>query len=376
MKPKLETLAIHAGTQTDPATSAVTLAIHLSTTFEREADGSFPHGHVYTRSTNPNRASLEACLTALEGGFASAAFSSGSAAAGAIFRALQPGDHALIPDDMYWGIRNLLNQVFVPWGLELSEVDMGDLSAVKAALKTNTKLIWIETPSNPMLKITDIEGVVKLAKTCNALVACDNTWTPPAMQPVFDLGVDLVMHSTTKYLAGHSDVLGGMVTTKEDTAFWQRIVFVQKNEGAVPSPFDCWLVQRGIRTLPYRMRGHIENATQIAHFLDKHPKIERVFYPALKSHPNHEVAKKQMTTYGAMLSVFVLGGEENAIKLAANVKLFTRATSLGGVESLIEHRSSIEGEASKTPKNLLRVSVGLEHADDLIFDLEQALKLI
>lgn len=376
MKQHLETLAIHAGTQKDSTTSAVTPAIHLSTTFEREADGSFPNEFIYTRSANPNRAALEACLSALEGGVASAAFSSGSAAAGAVFRALEPGDHAIIPDDMYWGIRNLLKQVFVPWGLELSEIDMSNVAAVKAALKPNTKLIWIETPSNPMLKITDIEEVAKLAKSVGAVTACDNTWTPPDMQAAFDLGADLVMHSTTKYLAGHSDVLGGMLTTKEETTFWERIVFIQKNEGAVPSPFDCWLVQRGIRSLPYRMRGHIENTRQVVAFLDKHPKIERVYYPSLTSHPNHEVAKKQMKTYGAMLSILVNGGEAAAMQLAANVQLFTRATSLGGVESLMEHRSSIEGPTSLTPKNLLRISVGLEHPDDLIVDLEQALNTV
>ncbi len=375
-KPKLETLAIHAGSESDKASSAVIPAIHLSTTFEREADGSFPNEHIYTRSSNPNRAALEACITALEDGTASAAFSSGSAAASAVFRALKPGDHALIPDDMYWGIRNLLNQVFAPWGLELSEVDMSDLEAVKAALKPNTKLIWVETPSNPMLKITDIEEVAKLAKSVGAVLACDNTWTPPNMQPAFELGADIVMHSTTKYLAGHSDVLGGMLTTKEQNDYWERIVFIQKNEGAVPSPFDCWLLHRGIKTLPYRMRGHVANAEIIANYLDKHPKIERVYYPGLSSHPNHEVAKKHMRNYGAMLSVLVKGNEQHAMQLAANVQLFTRATSLGGIESLIEHRSSIEGETSKTPKNLLRISVGLEHSDDLIQDLEQALNKI
>ncbi|MCA9836528.1 MAG: aminotransferase class V-fold PLP-dependent enzyme [Trueperaceae bacterium] len=376
MKPKLETLAIHAGSEIDAATAAVTSPIHLSTTFERNADGSFPHGYIYTRSHNPNRAALEQCITALEGGEASAAFSSGSAAASAVFRALEPGDHAIIPDDMYWGIRKLLKQVFVPWGLELSEVDMSKLDEVKAHIKANTRLVWIETPSNPMLKITDIAGVVKLAKSVGAKVACDNTWTPPGMQPVFALGADMVMHASTKYLAGHSDVLGGTLTSREADAFWERIVFVQKNEGAVPSPFDCWLTLRGIKTLPYRMRGHVENAEAIAHFLAEHPKVERVAYPGLKSHPNHEVAKEQMSSFGAMLSVLLKGGEGAAMEVAAALKLFTRATSLGGVESLIEHRASIEGPDSKTPKNLLRVSVGLEHKDDLIADLEQALNKV
>lgn len=319
---------------------------------------------------------MEACITALEEGVSSAAFSSGSAAAGAVFRALRPGDHALIPDDMYWGIRKLLYQVFVPWGLDITAVDMSNAAYVKAALKPNTRLIWIETPSNPMLKITDIEAVANLARSMGATLACDNTWTPPGMQPAFELGADLIMHSNTKYLAGHSDVLGGTLTTREHNDFWERIVFVQQNEGAVPSPFDCWLVHRGIRTLPYRMRGHVENAEKIAHFLNEHPKIDQVFYPGLKNHLNHEIAKKQMTSYGAMLSILVKGGETAAMKVAAKVSLFTRATSLGGVESLIEHRASIEGPDSQTPRNLLRISVGLEHPDDLIADLDQTLAAV
>jgi cystathionine gamma-synthase len=370
----IETLAVHAGNEPDTATGAVSQPIHLSTTFERETDGTFPHGYIYNRTDNPNRKSLETLLATLEGGAAALAFSSGSAAAGAVFRALRPGDHTIIPDDMYHGIRKLLNQVFVPWGLELSYVDLTDLESVKAALKPNTKLVWIETPSNPMLKITDIEGVTKLAKAVAAKVACDNTWTPPDMQPVFSLGVDVVMHATTKYLAGHSDVLGGASIVKEIDEFFERMQFVQRNEGAVPSPFDCWLTMRGIRTLPYRMRGHCENAATLVKFLNTHPKVEKVYYPGLESHPNHETAKKQMTSFGGMLSFQVRGGEAEAMKVAANLKLITRATSLGGVESLIEHRASIEGPDSKTPKNLLRFSVGLEHVDDLIADLEQALE--
>lgn len=371
---KLETLAIHAGQTPDPATGAVMPPIHLSTTFEREPDGSFPHGYIYTRSENPNRTSLETCLATLENGAAAAAFSSGSAAAGAMFRALKPGDHALIPDDMYHGLRKLLKEVFTRWGLDLSFVDMTALDAVKAALKPSTKLVWIETPSNPMLKITDVAAVAELAKTVGAKVACDNTWTPPGMQDVFSLGADYLMHSTTKYLAGHSDVLGGVAVTKELDDMWKRIVFVQKNEGAVPSPFDCWLTLRGIKTLPYRMRGHCENAGKLAHFLDEHQRVECVYFPGLASHPNHAVAAKQMNAYGGMLSFQIKGGEAEAMEVAANVELFTRATSLGGVESLIEHRASIEGPDSLTPQNLLRVSVGLEHPDDLIADLGQALE--
>jgi cystathionine gamma-synthase len=371
---RLETLAIHAGNDPDSSTGAVSQPIHLSTTFEREADGTFPHGYIYNRTDNPNRKSLETLLATLENGAAALAFSSGSAAAGAVFRALRPGDHTIVPDDMYHGIRKLLNQVFVPWGLEVSYVDLTRLEAVKAALKPNTKLVWIETPSNPMLKITDIKEVTKLAKTVGAKVACDNTWTPPGMQSVFVLGADIVMHATTKYLAGHSDVLGGALVVKEKDEFFERMQFVQRNEGAVPSPFDCWLTMRGIRTLPYRMRGHCENAAKLAEFLNVHPKVEKVYYPGLESHPGHAVAKKQMTSFGAMMSFQIKGGEAEAMKVAANLKLIIRATSLGGVESLIEHRASIEGPDSKTPKNLLRFSVGLEHVDDLIEDLEQALE--
>jgi cystathionine gamma-synthase len=373
---KLETLAIHAGNEPDSATGAVSQPIHLSTTFEREADGTFPHGYIYNRSDNPNRKSLESLLATLEGGTAALAFSSGSAAAGAVFRALRPGDHAIVPDDMYHGIRKLLNHVFVPWGLELSYVDFTNLADVKAALKSNTKLVWLETPSNPMLKITDIEAVTKLAKKVGAKVACDNTWTPPGMQPVFTLGADIVMHATTKYLAGHSDVLGGALIVKEKDEFFERMQFVQRNEGAVPSPFDCWLTMRGIRTLPYRMRGHCENASKLAEFLNAHSNVEKVYFPGLETHPGHEVAKKQMTSFGAMMSFLVKGGEAEAMKLGANLQLITRATSLGGVESLIEHRASIEGLDSKTPRNLLRFSVGLEHPDDLISDLEQSLNTL
>ncbi len=373
---KLETLAVHAGNVPDASTGAVSQPIHLSTTFEREADGTFPHGYIYNRTDNPNRKSLETLLATLENGAAALAFSSGSAAAGAVFRALRPGDHAIVPDDMYHGIRKLLNQVFVPWGLELSYVDLSDLESVKAALKPNTKLVWIETPSNPMLKITDIEAVTKLAKTVGAKVACDNTWTPPGMQPVFALGADIVMHASTKYLAGHSDVLGGALIVKEKDEFFERMQFVQRNEGAVPSPFDCWLTMRGIRTLFYRMRGHCENAAKLAEFLNDHTKVEKIYFPGLESHPGHAVAKKQMTSFGAMMSFQIKGGEAEAMKVAANLKLITRATSLGGVESLIEHRASIEGPDSKTPKNLLRFSVGLEHADDLVEDLEQALNTL
>ncbi len=368
-----ETLAVHAGREVDPATGAVTPPIHLSTTFEREADGSYPKGYSYTRSDNPNRRALEACVAALEGGEAAAAFASGSAAAAAIFRTLLPGDHVVVPDDMYHGIRKLLLSVFAPWGLELSFADMTDLGAVRAAVRPNTRLVWVETPSNPLLKISDIAALAEVAREAGARLACDNTWTPPGLQPAFELGADLVMHATTKYLSGHSDVLGGVVVTRRADASFERIRLLQSHEGAVPSPFDCWLALRGVATLPYRMRAHSEHAALVAAYLATHPRVERVYYPGLSTHPGFELARQQMRLFGGMLSFQVSGGKAEAMAVAARVKLFTRATSLGGVESLIEHRASIEGPDSTAPENLLRVSVGLEHPDDLIADLAQAL---
>lgn len=367
-----ETLAIHAAAEPDPTTGAIAPPIYLSTTFERAADGSYPKGFIYSRTDNPNRRALEALLAQLEGGAAAAAFSSGSAAAAAVFRALRPGDEALIPDDMYHGIRKLAQQL-VPWGLSVRAIDMSDPQAVRAAITPQTRLLWIETPSNPLLKITDIAALSALAKDHGITVACDSTWTPPDLQPAFDYGADLIVHSSTKYLAGHSDVLGGAVITRQENPLWERIVQLQRNEGAVPSPLDCWLIQRGIKTLAYRMRGHCDNAARLAQFLQSHPKVARVYYPGLPEHPGHAVAARQMRRFGGMLSFTVVGDQAAAMRVAARTQLFKRATSLGGVESLIEHRASIEGPGSATPDNLLRLSVGLEHPDDLIDDLAQAL---
>ena len=370
----LETIAVHGGAEVDPASGAVTPPIHLSTTFERERSGGYPHGWVYGRTENPTRARLESLLAELEGGADAAAFASGSAAASAVFRALRPGDHALVPDDMYHGLRTLLREAIQPWGLELSVVDMTDLDAVQAALRPETRLFWVETPSNPLLKITDVAQVSAVAREVGATLAVDATWTPPSVQESFALGADLVVHATTKYLAGHSDVIGGAVVARRPDGIFERIRFLQRNEGAVPSPFDCWLVMRGIRTLPYRMRGHCAGARHVAEFLDAHPRVTRVHYPGLASHPRHEVAARQMREFGGMVSFRVAGGEDAAMAVAAGARLFTRATSLGGVESLIEHRASIEGPESATPRDLLRVSVGLEHPDDLVEDLRAALE--
>ncbi|GIV76347.1 MAG: cystathionine gamma-synthase [Litorilinea sp.] len=370
---QLETRAVHAGRQVDPATGAVMPPIHLSTTFERDADGAYPHGYIYTRSGNPNRQALEQCLAQLEGGAAAAAFSSGMAATMAVLQALQPGDHVLLPADVYYGTRKLAQEIFRPWGLAVSTVDMADLEQVRAAIQPQTRLVWVETPSNPLLKITDIAAVAEMAHRVGARCVVDNTWATPVLQQPLSLGADLAMHATTKYLGGHSDLLGGALIAREEDDFFLRIREIQATGGAVPSPFDCWLLLRSIRTLPYRMRAHCHNGLAVARFLQEHPRVEAVHYPGLASHPGHTVAARQMQGFGGMLSIQVAGGADAAMAVASRVRLFTRATSLGGVESLIEHRASVEGPASTTPPNLLRLSVGLEHPDDLIADLAQAL---
>jgi cystathionine gamma-synthase len=370
---RIETLAVHAGHLPDAATGAVTPPIHLSTTFERAPDGSFPGGHVYTRSSNPNRTALEEALRALEGGAAAAAFSSGSAATMAIFQALSPGDHVIAPDDAYYGTAKLLRELFAPWGLAASFVDMTDPAHVAAALRPETRLVWMETPSNPLLKVTDIAHVAAMARAAGALAVVDNTWATPVLQRPLALGADLVMHSTTKYLSGHSDTLGGAVIAAREDAYFQRLRLIQTAGGAVPSPFECWLVGRGLRTLPHRMRAHCENATRVARYLADHPAVAAVHYPGLESHAGHAVAARQMSAPGGMLSVQVHGGRAEAMAMAAKLRLITRATSLGGTESLIEHRASVEGPETATPENLLRLSVGLEHPDDLIADLARAL---
>jgi cystathionine gamma-synthase len=369
----IETLAVHAGHEPDPATGAVTPPIHPSTTFERDPDGGYVRGHMYVRNSNPNRKMLEDCITALDGASASAAFASGQAAMTAILQSLRPGDHVILPTDIYWGTMKLVNDALVPWGLEASFVDMTDLDGVRAAVRPQTKLLWVETPSNPLLRITDIAGVAQIARKAGAKLACDNTWGTPVLTKPFDLGADLIVHATTKYLGGHSDVLGGVVSTRVADELFERVRLLQATTGGVPSPFDCWLVLRGVRTLVLRVERASESAGKIADWLATHPNVEAVHYPGLASHPEHAVAARQMSRFGAMLSFQVKGGEDRAVETAARVKLFTRATSLGGVESLIEHRATIEGPDTKTPRNLLRVSVGIEHADDLIADLDQAL---
>ena len=373
---RIETLAVHAGREAELGTRDVTPAIHLSTTFKKADDGSVPGGYLYGRSNNPNRESLERALAALEEGAAALAFSSGSAATLALFQSLRPGDHVIAPVDAYYGTAVLLKKHLNSWGLTSTFVDMRDLAAVGRAITPATRLIWAETPSNPLLTICDIRAIATIAKKCGAMLACDNTWATPLLQHPLKLGADVVMHSTTKYLSGHSDVLGGTLIFRQADAVLEKARSVQRDGGAVPSPFECWLTLRGLQTFPYRVRAHSENAQRIAEFLARQPNIEAVHYPGLPSHPGHKIAAGQMSGFGGMLSIQVKGGQDEAFKLAAAVKLFTHATSLGGTHSLIEHRASVEGPGSHTPANLLRLSVGLEHPDDLIEDLEQALKTL
>jgi cystathionine gamma-synthase len=369
-----ETLAIYQNRIADANAGAVAPPISLSTTFERDADGSFPHGHVYGRTSNPNRDALEAALARLEGGFVGLAFSSGQAATMTLLLALRPGDHVIIGDDAYHGTPALLEELFHPWGLTYTRVDFTDLEAIRSSIHENTRLIWIETPSNPLLKIADIQAIADMAHQAGAWCACDNTWATPILQRPLDLGCDVVMHSTTKYIGGHSDVLSGALVFKEDGEFYHRVRRYQLIGGAIAAPFDSWLLLRGIKTLTTRIRAQSATALQLATFLSQHPAVETVHYPGLESHPGHAIAQKQMTMFGAMLSVQIKGGVEAAMKVAGRVELFTRATSLGGIESLIEHRASVEGPNTTTPQNLLRISVGLEHADDLVADLNQALQ--
>jgi len=372
-----QTLAVHAGAEPDQETGAVTPPIHPSTTFLRGEDGAPVGDYVYTRERNPTRDRLEAALVALQpGAGAAASFASGSVAASAILRSVEPGKRIVVPDDMYHGIRHLILGQARHWSVTLDFVDLSNLANLEAALaQGDVAMVWVETPSNPRLKITDVSGAVTLAHAAGARLAVDATWTPPGVSDPFALGADLVMHSTTKYLAGHSDVLGGAVLARsEDDPTFAFVRNLQHLEGAVPSPFDAWLTLRGLRTLALRVREASSNAAQLASFLENHPAVVSVDYPGLPSHPGHEVAKRQMTSFGAMLSVRVQGGFEAANRIASATRLFRRATSLGGVESLIEHRAPVEGDGTQTPDDLLRVSVGIEHVDDLIQDFRRALE--
>lgn len=372
---RLETIAARSGRSIDPQTGAVTLPIHLATTFGREPDGSYPNGFVYGRLANPNRQALERAIADLEGGADAAAFSSGMAAVTAVAQTLRPGDRILVPEDCYHGTIAMLDQVMGPWGLGLVPVAMTDPRAVATALANEPaiQLVWLETPSNPRLDITDLAAIVQAAHAVGVRCLCDNTWATPILQRPIALGVDWVLHSSTKYLSGHSDVTGGVVVAAQADEPFDRLRQIQQLAGAVPSPFDCWLILRSLQTLAVRMAAHCAGARQVAEFLAHHRAIDQVLYPGLASHPGHTIARSQMADFGGMISVLVQGDRSRALAVAGHCQLLTRATSLGGTESLIEHRASLEGPTSRTPDNLLRLSIGLEHPDDLIADLSQAL---
>jgi cystathionine gamma-synthase len=367
------TLAVHAGAEPDAETGAVAPPIHLATTFRHGPAGERIAGYEYQREGNPTQDRLEHALAALEGGAAALAFASGMAAITGMLDSLPTGSRLLIPDDCYSGLRYLAREFLPERGVTAVAVDMADPAAVEAACAAGVAMVWVETPSNPRMKICDIAALAQLAHRHGALLACDNTFATPVLQRPLALGADVVMHSTTKYFGGHSDVLGGaLVFTQRDGVF-ERVAHRRHITGAVLSPFSAWLTLRGCRSPPARMAIHCANARGLVGFLAQHPMVERVNYPGLASHPNHAIAARQMSDYGAMLSLLVRGGREPTLAVAGKLRLFTNATSLGGCESLVEHRASVEGSNPVSPQNLLRVSVGLEHVDDLIADFAQAL---
>jgi cystathionine gamma-synthase len=371
---KLETIAVHAGREPDPTTGAVRSPLHLSTTFVREADGSYPHGYDYTRTGNPNRSSLETALAALEGGDKALAFGSGSAATLAAFSLAAPRGRIVCAADCYYGTARQLREIVSRWGVDVEFVDVTDLAAVSKALAVRTSLLWFETLSNPLIRVADVAALVDLAHAQGTLVGVDNTFASPVLLRPLALGADLVMHSTTKYLGGHSDVLGGVLVARAAGPEYTALRAYQGTAGNVPAPFDCWLLLRSLATLPLRVRAQSATALAIARCLQADRRVERVHYAGLPDHPGHDIAARQMHGgFGGVLSMEVPGGRERAMAVAARTRLFTRATSLGGIESLIEHRQSIEGPLTRTPPGLLRMSIGLEHVDDLIADLDQSL---
>jgi cystathionine gamma-synthase len=368
------TLAVHAGAEPDAETGAVAPPIHLATTFRHGPAGERQSGYEYQREGNPTQDRLETALATLEGGAGALVFASGMAAISGLLEALAPGSRILIPDDCYSGLRYLAAEFLPERDVHAVAVDMADLPAVEAACAAAPiALIWMETPSNPLLKVCDISALARIARAQGALLACDNTFATPVLQRPLALGADVVMHSTTKYFGGHSDVLGGaLVFARRDEVF-DRVAHRRHITGAVLSPFSAWLTLRGCRSLPARMALHCANARKLAEFLSAHPAIERVNHPGLATHAGHAIAARQMSDYGAMMSIQLRGGREAALSAAGKLRLFTNATSLGGCESLVEHRASVEGANPVSPQNLLRISVGLEHIDDLIADFQQAL---
>jgi cystathionine beta-lyase/cystathionine gamma-synthase len=373
---EFETRAIHQGQEPDPATGAVTVPIYQTSTFVQEAVGEHK-GYDYSRAGNPTRTALELCLASLEGAHHGHAFSSGLGAVTTIMHLVNPGERVVCVNDVYGGVYRMFTQVYGPKGYEFEFLTAAELSGNLAEhLDERTRVVWLETPTNPLLNLVDIRAAAEAARAAGAMVVVDNTFATPYLQRPIELGADLVVHSTTKYLGGHSDLIGGFAATNDPTVA-ERLTFLQKSLGAVPGPFDCWLVLRGLKTLAIRMRKHCENARVVAEFLDDHPKVEQVLFPGLESHPGHEIAKRQMADFGGMVS-FLAESEEEAVALCARTRIWRLAESLGGVESLIEHparmthASTAEGPFA-APGNLIRLSVGIESADDLVADLEAAL---
>jgi cystathionine gamma-synthase len=373
-----ETLAIHAGQEADPTTGAVAPPIYQTSTFKQDGIGGLRGGYEYGRTANPTSTALEECVAALEGGVRGLAFASGMAAEDTLLRTVcEPGDHVVIPDDAYGGTYRLFSKVLARWGVTYDPVPLADIDAVRAAVRPRTKLIWVETPTNPLLGIADIAALSQVAREAGARLVVDNTFASPYLQRPLALGADVVVHSTTKYLGGHSDVIGGALVVS-DVGLGADLAFHQNAMGAVTGPFDAWLTLRGIRTLGVRMDRHCANAARIAAHLVRHPGVSEVLYPGLVDHPGHELAAKQMRAFGGMVSFRPAGGEEAAVRVCERARLFTLAESLGGVESLIEHparmtHASAAGSPLEVPADLVRLSVGIEDADDLISDLDRAL---
>lgn len=371
---RIGTRVVHEGRAVDPETGAVTPPIHLSTTFARDDDGELLGEYGYSRYQNPNRQALELCLSGLEGGDASAAFASGSAAANTVLQALGPGDRVLYSADLYHGVRSLMETVAERSGISCRPVDLLDAAATDQALSAGAAVVWCETPTNPQLQVIDVEALANRCRAAGVLLVVDNTFATPVLQRPLELGADLVVHATTKYLAGHSDVTGGMlVTGNADSELWDRILTLQRHGGAVPSPFDCWLALRGIATLAVRMRQHVDNAEEIARRLESHPAVIETLYPGLPSHPGHAIARRQMGRPGGVLSFRVAGGEAGARRFTSRLAWLPRATSLGGVHTLVEHRALVEPDDSPVPRDLIRVSVGIEDKEDVWADIEAGL---
>ena len=371
---KARTLAAQALGDIDPETKGVALPVHVSTTYIRDPDNQYRNGFIYGRPNNATTYQAEAVIAMLEKAHEAMLFGSGMAAATSVVLALPPGAHVVAPEVCYWGFRDWLKNEAPLFGYRVDLADMTNLAAVQAAIKPDTKLLWIETPSNPLWGITDIAAVADIAHKAGAVLAIDSTAGTPVFCQPLTLGADIVMHSATKYLNGHSDVIAGALAAAQPSALWERIKQVRGHHGAIIGPFESWLLMRGMRTLEVRVRAQTETAMQLAQRFAQHPSVSQVLYPGLPSHPGHDVAKRQMSGFSGMLSIRVKAGEQTAISTAARVELWKRATSLGGVESLIEHRASIEGPASPCPTDLLRLSVGLEDTDDLYDDLDRALR--